>query len=1447
MTRNLYALLVGINEYDGRWQGLSTRESHIPPLQGCLNDIEGMQAYLQGRVDKDTFELHLCVLTNKQATRQGIIDGFRQHLAQAGKEDVALFYYAGYGSQAAVPEAFWPSAPDRMMKTLVCYDSRINDRIDGEHWDLADKELARLVAEVDKNGPHTAVVLDCGHLGARLQTDRSSSVATRQIMPDLRDRPKTSFIVSPAEAESLSLSSKNQHNSAAMQLPAGRHIVLSACAASEQAYEYYGSSEPQGTFSYFLQAALAQAKGTVSYKDLFKRANVLVRSSMPAQSPQMAATYAIDLQGPFLGGAIAPSPSYFTVSHHPVDGWIIDGGAIHGLVSPQGDETTTLALFPYHSPRSQMNRTEEAIAQAKITQVLPKFSKIQSSGLAEANPTDLFKAVVVRLPLPTASVFLEGEIAGTEALRRALAIAGSNNQPSDHVQATSQLHGASFRVKAANGTYAITEPTGDRLLTSPILGYDAADDVVKTLEHIAKWHAIAQFTHPATSQIQGAVELKIYTGIEAKKEAATEITAAQIRLTYQDDPGDQTQIPPRFRIKLHNKSNQPLYCALLYLTERFKSAAIKPDSVSSIVRLLPNQETWFAGGAPLNGRVPDSIWQQGITECQDILKLIACTEEFDPTLLNLGELGKLAHEEANLLSSATGDSCLTRLMQRVHQRHTGSMGEIATDDDWITNQVAFTFIRPQLSIPLSDRTSTIDSAIDSTINIGAASKATASVTVQSHPQLKAHVRLTTPAQAAQFVGSHTRSPLLPAEAAPFQFTQNRASAPGLSVLELSNLTNPHAVNPEQPLRLETDMPLGEDQYLFPTAYDGEFYVPLGYGKTQNGKTQIVIERLTAPIESSRSSRQTAKQTSKQTSKQTGEQGSIHVFFQQITARKISTTANLAINPTANDVEYPLLRAVQLETGSSSGHSEIVYSHSEKDIKASIAKAKTIALYIHGLFTDTATILSEVIATTADPSAPPHYDLILAFDYDTLNTSLDQNARLLKRRLESLGLGAGHRKKLHIVAHSIGGLLARWFIEQEAGDRIADHLIMLGTPNAGASWDQIKAGMTAAIAFAINNLSRHTAALGDLGSILKQLEAEGTAQGQIQPGSDFLGALANPSAPKSDPSEVSDILYTLVMGNTSLMPADDTAALRQRLLGRLGKIAELSFFNQPNDMAVLASSTIAVPKIQGLPPKLLPVACNHLEYFSHPASVSARLAAEAEALTESPTKVKNTAMRTSTSIDTVPKVAIAEATTASTAASAAISQAATPVTARAQTTQKPSSTENMPLSSPSSASSSPTESQKAESQKASRETSTQPLPPLLTQRSPAQSKRTAQLPMTPPEQPPHPPQPPANQPPPRQQPPNQSPILEPEPVYAPEREPSPEAGTSPLMWGWLLFTGVLALIVAIAWVQYLSESSDDTPQPSVVEPAQPALPTVPETPPIAPETQPEGASEAESET
>ena len=86
-----------------------------------------------------------------------------------------------------------------------------------------------------------------------------------------------------------------------------------------------------------------------------------------------------------------------------------------------------------------------------------------------------------------------------------------------------------------------------------------------------------------------------------------------------------------------------------------------------------------------------------------------------------------------------------------------------------------------------------------------------------------------------------------------------------------------------------------------------------------------------------------------------------------------------------------------------------------------------------------------------------YDLVLTFDYENLQDPIAETARALKERLAAVGLGADHGKSVDVVAHSMGGLVSRWFIEREGGNRAIQRLIMLGTPNGGSPWPRCKTG------------------------------------------------------------------------------------------------------------------------------------------------------------------------------------------------------------------------------------------------------------------------------------------------------------------------------------------------------------------------------------------------------
>ncbi len=109
MPRTVYALLVGIDQYP----------PPIPMLSGCVNDINEFEAYLKERIIKNGGRPpQILTLRDSQATRAAVIAGFREHLSQSGKDDVALFYYSGHGSQEQAPEQFWHL--ESVPKALCC-------------------------------------------------------------------------------------------------------------------------------------------------------------------------------------------------------------------------------------------------------------------------------------------------------------------------------------------------------------------------------------------------------------------------------------------------------------------------------------------------------------------------------------------------------------------------------------------------------------------------------------------------------------------------------------------------------------------------------------------------------------------------------------------------------------------------------------------------------------------------------------------------------------------------------------------------------------------------------------------------------------------------------------------------------------------------------------------------------------------------------------------------------------------------------------------------------------------------------------------------------------------------------------------------------------------------------------------------------------------------------
>jgi hypothetical protein len=1150
MSRTVYALLVGIDQY----------RPPIRSLRGCANDVRAIQALLEQRIvgTEDRLEGPR-VLLNEDATRQAVIDGFRQYLANAREGDVVLFYYSGHGSQAQTPPEFQYLEPDRLDETLVCYDSRRAGQ-----YDLADKELAKLIAEVAEQGPHIVVILDSCHSGSG--TRAADTEGVRSIETDHRQRPVDSFIVSPAEARALSsMRTAAETFTDWAALPQGNHVLLAACRAEEEAKERFVEGEQRGVFSYFLIKTLQGTGESPTYRDLLKRVNALVRMNAARQSPQLEVIQVEDLDRPFLGGAIRPRSPYFTLSYDQEHGWVIDAGAVHGISRVTGEETTVLAIFPLDSNLEQVTDLSGAQGTARITQVLPGLSSVavDFGEVAPPTPEMTYKAIVTSLPLPPLGVAVEGDASGVELARHALATA-EYGQPSLYVREADPT-AAELRLQAIDNSFRVARVAEDRPLVVDIAGHTErnAAKAIERLEHIARWMQIGRLSNPTSRIPDDAVRLEIFVVDESTGTGtALEDLAArggEVRLEYRYRDGAWHE--PQFHLKLTNTSDRRLYCTLLGLTETY---AIRSNLLpGGGVWLEPGQAVWALGRQPIYASVPKRLWEQGVTEIKDLLKVIASTDQFDATLCEQDELDVSVARSA-LKKRVFFPSTLNRLMQRTQVRHFGSdPEENEAYADWTANELSFTTVRPLESVAV------VEEGPEVVLGAG--------VTLAPHPSLKAQARLTSAVAAGREVGNMLLPPLLrddPRVVHPFEFSASRNGEPGLSVLELSKVEDHLVVTPEQPLRLQVEAELRAGELILPIGYDydGGFYLPLGFVRVSERHAEIELERLPAP-ESVR-----------------GVAGAIRIYFQKVVSTYLGA-----------EYPYPLLAAAEIDEAG-----DVRYVVDADVVRTRIAHATRILLCTHGLLGDTRDMVASLYGShgLAEGETSPiasAYDLILTFDYDSVNTPIEETARALKERLQAAGLGVGHGKSLHLAAHCIGGLVGRWFIEREGGGQVVDRLVLLGTPNLGTPWAAVQKWAGFALGIGLNSFGITAWPVTVLGGLVQLLERVDVTLDQIEPGSRFLQSL--------NASEGNTVPYAVIVGNAGLIASateiDSNAGrscitqLMERfdLEDSVRRGLGLVFFGQPNDLFVTGASGGTLPEPRGAKLEVEEVACDHVTYFS----------------------------------------------------------------------------------------------------------------------------------------------------------------------------------------------------------------------------------------------------------
>lgn len=272
-TPRKLALLVGINQY----------QDDLGGLQGCLTDVEMQRELLIHRFGFNPQDI--LVVTNAQATRQGILAAFEEHLIKQAKPgDVAVFHYSGHGSRVRDPD---PIGNDQFNSTMVPSD-RPADSVNSATQpvpDIMGQTLFLLMSAIPTE--NLSVVLDSCYSGG----GKRGNLVVRAARLD----SNVNLNASPEEFEYQKqwLSKLNLSKAEFLKLRGkgvAKGVVLASASRNELATDAPFDGFHAGAFTYLLTRYLWQENRDNSLDTVFvnltRRTKDIAKSSGLLQEPE---------------------------------------------------------------------------------------------------------------------------------------------------------------------------------------------------------------------------------------------------------------------------------------------------------------------------------------------------------------------------------------------------------------------------------------------------------------------------------------------------------------------------------------------------------------------------------------------------------------------------------------------------------------------------------------------------------------------------------------------------------------------------------------------------------------------------------------------------------------------------------------------------------------------------------------------------------------------------------------------------------------------------------------------------------------------------------------------------------------------------------------------------------------------------------------------------------
>ncbi|MEM6800466.1 MAG: caspase family protein [Bacteroidota bacterium] len=611
MPRKLYALLAGINKYPDA--------SH---LKGCVNDIQHIKTYLEGRED---LELDLRVLTEEAATKQAIIEGFELHLSKAKKDELILFYFAGHGVEENTDiEIFQSDSSTKNLQALLCWNTDTRNPQDPQKTCLADKELRYLIAGLNQEAD-TYIITDCCHSGGNTRLNGEKRQA--------QDKS-----ISARSWEGFHFHDKidqaaTQNHSLSELIPRAPHVHLSACRNTEVAWEgKYNEETKGGQFSIALFNLLKNAQKPLSIQQVYDQLLNRMRGlGNKAQSPTLYVKHPDPYKkfSGFLGSEVVPNPHQTQIMYNPSPGrgWILSLGQMHGL---DAKAKPLCKVFKDGDAKEGEEVGFKSIAGGYSVLNIPK-----EWGLNKQERYDC----EVHIPVHPMPIFLDLENA-TELEEKLTEV--FSKEESQYISFEAEEELAKYVIRKAADQVIICLPNDQRPLLYPLdidpkIPYKT---LAQQLAHIAQWEFTLNLENPRTqlkkrlpATAKGRpIEMQLFISDEEGEKIPFPVDNPSVEIIL--DKRNEENIPYQMLgLRFKNHSRQTLYCSLIYMGMNF--GAMTQLLAEDCIELRPGDSYDYLEGDMIPLSLSTYILKDNWKASRENLKVMVSTEAFD--LNHLGQ------------------------------------------------------------------------------------------------------------------------------------------------------------------------------------------------------------------------------------------------------------------------------------------------------------------------------------------------------------------------------------------------------------------------------------------------------------------------------------------------------------------------------------------------------------------------------------------------------------------------------------------------------------------------------------------------------------------------------------------------------------------------------------------------------------------------------------------